>query len=795
MTPFRLLASGAPNLNIIHLNELFLETLLEILKAKTPIFLLVDAIDECVDGFAEGWKFQTFVKTTMVESASLSSQLHFCVSSRLVEEFDFLSKSFNRIEMDRYNREDIRFYIKHSFEKARKRLALSLGRHEDHFTDIMESIMAMSEGSFLWMALSTEALTRGITTRDTQAQVFLRLQALPQDLQTLFTFKLSQMDELDKEDSKLVLTCASTAQRMLTLLEFTIAAASESEIDQRFEDIPNWGPDMLTKTEHYLQRSSAGMLITLLLVKRIVAPICRDTLFGAIQATPTFDLTPALKQLPLLDYVIQYLFTHVRESQSADFIDKWLKEFLSACPREDHQEETLRLFDIWGHLKNIEIGMNIYGPTTTPLHLAACFSLDHYVSWWFSRERRLARDRGSMCDRRYRHVTESGQSVLHWAAFHGDQESLSQGMLMRGRDVNHSTPLHPAAARGHQNVTERLVEAHKELPDYTLARESQLEGSIKNGKLFSQIVSDQKEFINCGDRDQNTALHLAVSFGHLSVVEFLLNHGADWTTRNRMLETPAMIAVRLGCVSLESNRVFQAIGKLLNAKAYEALDLAESPLPEARFVDRMFGGTKFQFAKVSESIPKSIQISIHGLINGLNSALGVEDSELGLNWIHLPANNLMMLSLFRQKGLHNPDAAQKKVFRRELWAGRQHQGSQRSQITFMKPGAQLIAPVLTAQSRRTAYLKERLSFSCLISIGLNRSIIREDPRVLSSARQLLRLSDTPIADLECGVSSVELDDGINQVASARKQLKRNLGRKHIEHKQNVDCADRKRDGD
>jgi len=51
-----------------------------------------------------------------------------------------------------------------------------------------------------------------------------------------------------------------------------------------------------------------------------------------------------------------------------------------------------------------------------------------------------------------------------------------------------------------------------------------------------------------------------------------------------------------------------------------------------------------------------------------------------------------MLDLFRQQRLDDPDAIQRQVLRRELWAGRQRQGSKRSQIAFMKPGCQLIFP-------------------------------------------------------------------------------------------------------
>jgi hypothetical protein len=59
LPPLRKLPNGVPNLGIVHLHELFLETLLELSKAEASIFLLVDALDECVDWCEDSeWNFK-----------------------------------------------------------------------------------------------------------------------------------------------------------------------------------------------------------------------------------------------------------------------------------------------------------------------------------------------------------------------------------------------------------------------------------------------------------------------------------------------------------------------------------------------------------------------------------------------------------------------------------------------------------------------------------------------------------------------------------------------------------------
>ena len=51
--------------------------------------------------------------------------------------------------------------------------------------------------------------------------------------------------------------------------------------------------------------------------------------------------------------------------------------------------------------------------------------------------------------------------------------------------------------------------------------------------------------MNTADRDGRTPLHIASSQGHLSIVEYLINHGADVNKADNDGCTPIMVAKKV----------------------------------------------------------------------------------------------------------------------------------------------------------------------------------------------------------------------------------------------------------
>lgn len=106
--------------------------------------------------------------------------------------------------------------------------------------------------------------------------------------------------------------------------------------------------------------------------------------------------------------------------------------------------------------------------------------------------------------------------TLYGAAWHGGYETAER-YVQYGHDINQTyakfhgkTPLHAAAARGHYQVTELLL--------------------------------DHGANVQAQDEDGNTPLHLAAIGGHDDLVIVLLSRDADPTIRNSDGNTPLHIA-------------------------------------------------------------------------------------------------------------------------------------------------------------------------------------------------------------------------------------------------------------
>ncbi|XP_016891561.1 ankyrin repeat and SAM domain-containing protein 1A isoform X2 [Cynoglossus semilaevis] len=167
----------------------------------------------------------------------------------------------------------------------------------------------------------------------------------------------------------------------------------------------------------------------------------------------------------------------------------------------------------------------------------------------------------------------SGNSGGHGASSHPLSSLLS---IWRGPNVNcvdstGYTPLHHAALNGHSEVVEVLLrnEAFTNIADNKgcyplhLAAWKGDEHIVKllvhqgpsHPKINEQSSVDQKEFKRCGpfdpyinakNNDNETPLHCAAQYGHIEVVQLLLEELTDPTMRNNKFETPLDLAALYG---------------------------------------------------------------------------------------------------------------------------------------------------------------------------------------------------------------------------------------------------------
>jgi cytohesin len=137
---------------------------------------------------------------------------------------------------------------------------------------------------------------------------------------------------------------------------------------------------------------------------------------------------------------------------------------------------------------------------------------------------------------------------LHEAATLGDLKTvellLRAGKRPSEEDKERYTPLHWAAAKGHVQVTKRLIEFGAELekrggkfllaPLHMAAGEGHLNTSL--------LLIDAGAQVNSLDRFRNTPMHWAAWFGRRAVLGCLVERGGYYTLTNKDGYTPREMA-------------------------------------------------------------------------------------------------------------------------------------------------------------------------------------------------------------------------------------------------------------
>jgi len=112
-------------------------------------------------------------------------------------------------------------------------------------------------------------------------------------------------------------------------------------------------------------------------------------------------------------------------------------------------------------------------------------------------------------------LAERGDLRSIRAALDASGESLRKRLLFKS-DGEGQTPLHRAAAAGHEDIVELL---------------------LANRAEVNVALNDKRDSIG------RTPLHLAIHAGHADVAAVLLAHGADLNVKDRYEETPLITAV------------------------------------------------------------------------------------------------------------------------------------------------------------------------------------------------------------------------------------------------------------
>lgn len=202
---------------------------------------------------------------------------------------------------------------------------------------------------------------------------------------------------------------------------------------------------------------------------------------------------------------------------------------------------------------------------TTPLMLAAAGGFVGVV--------RALLDRGALLELK----DEASNTALLWACQRGHDEIgrilVSKGAVIWTRNRTQATALHYACQFGLFATVSEMVKCEAPLQEVIgmrdLTKATPLMLACAAGEKSSRIVNlliehtDAEQIINFRNDDYKTALHFACAQGSVSIVDLLIQHGADRNLRVRG-RTPLLCACMAG---------HEELAQYLVRKEHEAEDL------------------------------------------------------------------------------------------------------------------------------------------------------------------------------------------------------------------------------
>ncbi|KAL4810824.1 hypothetical protein BDV18DRAFT_155437 [Aspergillus unguis] len=378
-------------------------------------------------------------------------------------------------------------------------------------------------------------------------------------------------------------------------------------------------------------------------VPRSGSPLALET-NTAKSAVLRGDITDIITKVPMLEYTVRYLM--VNAAKATKNVAKNLK---SVC-------------SMWCYLHDCLQGFRMYGPSVTIYHVMAQYNIlallsDDEEDWTLVE-------------------SQGGQTLLHWAAFHGAADSveciISRCLKANTRDTKYEeflfaretdhgrTAFDIAAAQGNWPIFDQLLSFQKRLP---FTGRNDFSSTSKNGY---------------------TVLHHAVIGGNPRIVEALLRYGVNWRVQSENGHTPLQLAMRLAEKQFPLPLALKSIVRLLKDASYADVGLASQFDPSTKSVDGRFEAVCTVFA--SDGM-KTTRISVAELLEGND----IRGSAFDCTWIHLPANNmkwaeLLILRVLQTYSLGSADSLRDIILRRELWTDRHIRGTERSYISFMRHG-------------------------------------------------------------------------------------------------------------
>ncbi|KAL8944383.1 MAG: hypothetical protein Q9211_000617 [Gyalolechia sp. 1 TL-2023] len=264
--------------------QLFVGGILQLDLGK-PQYWVIDAVDECRDGHDFG-------------PMSHLQQLHPPAEVHLISPEDTL--------------DDIRLYVTRYTESP-------LMRRKETRQELVETLVAKSEGCFLWVRLVLSELRKVFTPKETQKI----LENVPRGMDDLYIRNLNAMSEAPygKELAKAILIWAVCSVRPLTTLEYQIASLcgnivyvdSQSRVRMVHHTARSFLLSPQNESEFAFSAKHGHRELALTCLKYLMS----DEMKAPRNRRPSAAQL-AVKRSALADYATKCIYDHISRSSSAD---------------------------------------------------------------------------------------------------------------------------------------------------------------------------------------------------------------------------------------------------------------------------------------------------------------------------------------------------------------------------------------------------------------------------------------------------------------------------------------------
>jgi hypothetical protein len=282
---------------------------------KHRFCFFIDGLDEYEGDSLDHWKL-----AESLQNWADSEDIKVCVSSRPHTEFldTFSDNSSLRIHLHELTRGDISRFALAMFEKDR-----NFNRISDSYLDLVDDVVNMANGVFLWARLVVRSLLSGVGHNDSTSVLKEKLKATPKGLDDLFDKLLSAIDPSDRKRSDIMLLIATLTPHGKSLNALTyswledlgdpnfpfslpVQGYSDEEIKKRHEDLRRQ-LDSLSKGLLEMTSTSYSDLFfkrTVQFFHRTVRDYIQDNsrLNQIKSRLPGFDITEAYFRLFLAEF-------------------------------------------------------------------------------------------------------------------------------------------------------------------------------------------------------------------------------------------------------------------------------------------------------------------------------------------------------------------------------------------------------------------------------------------------------------------------------------------------------------